>query len=198
MTKPREYDNLRILDFREGFWPPEILCSRIHVRARKATVVSMDDLSLSEVRRLVAAANAVRRQRDATGSEHVSWLYPGVAEKVSKIADESHRNDLTAAAGILAGLRFDNCLIRRIFRGEIMIQSVIYREILKEGEQIGEKHGRLAVIQKLLTQRFGVNPAETQAQLSALSTPELDELNVAFLGFNSMDDFVRWPEKNRQ
>ena len=28
----------------------------------------MDDLSLPEVRRLVAAANAVRRQRDASGS----------------------------------------------------------------------------------------------------------------------------------
>jgi hypothetical protein len=30
--------------------------------------VSMDSLSLPEVRRLVAAANAVRRQRDASGS----------------------------------------------------------------------------------------------------------------------------------
>jgi gamma-glutamylcyclotransferase (GGCT)/AIG2-like uncharacterized protein YtfP len=40
----------------------------LRVRARQATVVSMDDLSLPEVRRLVAAANAVRRQRHASGS----------------------------------------------------------------------------------------------------------------------------------
>src|ERR671913_2248413 len=40
----------------------------LRVRAQQATVVSMDDLSLSEVRRLVAAANAVRWRRDASGS----------------------------------------------------------------------------------------------------------------------------------
>ncbi len=40
----------------------------LRVRAHRATVVSMDDLSLSEVRRLVAAANAVRWRRDASGS----------------------------------------------------------------------------------------------------------------------------------
>ena len=39
-----------------------------NVKARRATVVFMDDLSLLEVRRLVAAANAVRWQRDAAGS----------------------------------------------------------------------------------------------------------------------------------
>jgi predicted transposase/invertase (TIGR01784 family) len=126
-----------------------------------------------------------------------------VAEKVSKIADEGQRNDLTAAVGILAGLRFDNSLIRSLFRREIMMQSVVYREILQEGEQIGEQRGiqigeqqgRLAVIQKQLTHRFGVIPAETQAQLSALSTPELDELSEALLGFESMDDLARWLEQ---
>jgi len=133
-----------------------------------------------------------------------------VAEKVSKIADESQRNDLTTAAGILAGLRFDSGLIRRLFRREIMMQSVIYREILQEGEQIGEQrgieigeqigeqHGRLAIIEQMLTHRFGIIPAEAQAQLLALSTPELDQLGEAFLDFNSMDDLIWWLEKKRQ
>jgi hypothetical protein len=40
----------------------------LRIRARQETIASMDDLSLPEVRRLVAAANAVRRQRDASGS----------------------------------------------------------------------------------------------------------------------------------
>jgi predicted transposase YdaD len=65
-------------------------------------------------------------------SEQPEQLLMEVAEKVSKIADESQRNDLTAAAGILAGLRFDRSLVRRLFREEIMMQSVIYREILEE------------------------------------------------------------------
>lgn len=131
-------------------------------------------------------------------ADNPDQLLMKVAEKVSRIADESQRNDLTAAAGILAGLRFDSDLIRRLFRKEIMMQSVIYREILQEGEQRGEQHGRLAVIRKQLTHRFGIIPAETQAQLSALSTPELDELSEALLEFESMDDLVRWLEKNRQ
>src|SRR5918993_5755514 len=44
----------------------------LRVRAQQATVVSMDDLSLSEVRRLVAAANAARWRHDASGSAVVS------------------------------------------------------------------------------------------------------------------------------
>ncbi len=132
-----------------------------------------------------------------------------VAEKVSKIPDMSQRSDLTAAAGILAGLRFDSNLIRRLFRREIMMQSVIYREIVEESEQrgiqigeqrgiqIGEQQGRMAVVQRQLTHRFGVIPAEVLEQLSALSLPELDQLSEALLDFDSMDDLIRWLKKHR-
>ena len=134
-------------------------------------------------------------------SEQPEQLLVEVAEKVSKIADESQRSDLTAAAGILAGLRFDRDLVRRIFRREIMMQSVIYREILEEGEQrgirIGEQQGRLAVVQRQLTHRFGVVPAEAMEQLLALSLSELDQLSEALLDFSSTDDLIRWLEKHR-
>jgi predicted transposase YdaD len=119
-----------------------------------------------------------------------------VAGKVSTIADESQRNDLTAAAGILAGLRFDGELIRRHFRREIMMQSVIYREILQEGEQLGEqrgeKHGRLVVIQFQLERQLGTVPPELLAQLPVLSLSDLDQLGVALLDFKSADDLTRW------
>jgi predicted transposase YdaD len=102
-----------------------------------------------------------------------------------------------------------------------MMQSVIYREILEEGEQRGiqigeqigeqrgiqigeqlgeqrgEKLGRLAIIQQMLTHRFGTIPPEAQEQLSALSSPELDRLGAALPDFNSTDDLIRWLEKNR-
>ncbi len=135
-----------------------------------------------------------------------------IAGKVSTIADESQRNDLTAAAGILAGLRFDRELVHRIFRREIMMQSVIYREILEEGQQIGEQrgiqigeqrgiqigeqrgeqHGRVAVIQRQLTHKCGPMPAEVAAQLPALSLAELDQLGAALLDFKAVDDLTRW------
>lgn len=134
-------------------------------------------------------------------AEQPERLLMEVAEKVSKIADESQRSDLTAAAGILAGLRFDRNLVRRLFRREIMMQSVIYREILKEGEQIGEQlgeqQGRLAIIKRQLTHRFGVIPAEALAALPALSLPELDQLSEALLEFKSVGDLTIWLEKHR-
>ena len=123
-----------------------------------------------------------------------------VAEKVSTIADEDERSDLTAAAGILAGLRFDRNLVRRLFRKEIMMQSVIYREILAEGEQIGEQHGelrgaligRLSVVERQLKRRLGLIPPEAQTKIMALTSPELDLLSEALLDFNSVDDLTGW------
>jgi predicted transposase/invertase (TIGR01784 family) len=142
-------------------------------------------------------------------SDQPEQLLVEVAEKVSKIADESQRSDLTAAAGILAGLRFDRSLIRRLFREEIMMQSVIYREIVEESEQrgiqigeqrgiqIGEQQGRLAVVQRQLTHRFGVIPVRAKAQLSSLSLSELDQLSEALLDFNSTEDLTRWLEEHQ-
>jgi len=86
-----------------------------------------------------------------------------------------------------------------------MMQSVIYREILEEGEQRGEQRGiqhgerlgRLAIIQQMLTHRFGNIPPELQEQLSSLSSPELDRLSAVLLGFSSIDDLSHWLEQNR-
>lgn len=134
-------------------------------------------------------------------SDQPEQLLMEVADKVSTIADESQRNDLTAAAGILAGLRFDGEVIRRHFRREIMMQSVIYREILQEGEQLGEqrgeKHGRLAIIRSFLAHRLGSIPAEVLEQLSGLSLSNLDLLGGALHDINSVDDLVRWLDQCR-
>lgn len=129
-----------------------------------------------------------------------------VAAKVSTIVDENQRSDLTAAANILAGLRFAPSLVRRLFRREIMMQSVIYREILAEGEQIGEQRGqqrgeqqgRLAIIERLLKHRLGLIPKRAQAKLVALTSPELDQLGEALLDFNSVEDLTRWLKNHPQ
>jgi predicted transposase YdaD len=132
-------------------------------------------------------------------------LLMAVAEKVSTIADESQRSDLTAATSILAGLRFDPPLVRRLFRREIMMQSAIYREILAEGELIGEQrgeqrgeqHGRLAVIERQLKRRLGVIPKRGQEKLNTLTLSELDELSEALLDFQSTEDLLRWLKSPR-
>jgi len=68
-------------------------------------------------------------------------LLTEIATRVSEIPNFDQRIDLTAAAGILAALRFDKPLVQRLFRREIMIQSSIYRDILEEGELLGEQRG---------------------------------------------------------
>jgi len=56
--------------------------------------------------------------------------------------DLTRRSDLTASAGILAGLVLERELIQRLLRQELMRESVIYQEILQEGEARGEARGK--------------------------------------------------------
>jgi predicted transposase/invertase (TIGR01784 family) len=137
-------------------------------------------------------------------TEQPEQLVMDVAAKVSKIVDVSQRSELTTAAHILAGLRIDRDLVSQLFRREVMMQSVTYREILAEGEligeqrgeqrgvQLGEQHGRLAVIERLLKHRLGIIPKSAQTKLVTLASPELDQLSEALLDFQSVEDLTRW------
>jgi predicted transposase YdaD len=79
-----------------------------------------------------------------------------------------------------------------------MMQSVIYREIMAEGElrgeQRGEQHGRLAVVERLLKRRFGLIPPRVQTQITALTSPELEQLSEALLDFKTVGDLIFWLE----
>jgi predicted transposase YdaD len=138
-------------------------------------------------------------------TEQPEQLAMEVAEKVSTIADEKRRSDLTAAAGILAGLRLDERLAHSLFRKELMMQSVIYREILAEGELMGEKrgkqegerHGRLTLIQRMLNRRFAFLPKHVKTGLTKLSASQLDRLGEALLDIHSVDELTDWLEEHQ-
>ena len=66
-----------------------------------------------------------------------------VAIELDKIKETRVRSNLTAASGILAGLVLNQETIGQILRRDIMRDSVVYQEILREGELIGEQRGRL-------------------------------------------------------
>lgn len=127
-----------------------------------------------------------------------SWLLGKPVTEVRLLKSELSLQPIRADAVHL--LEFDQELVHRIFRREIMMQSVIYREIWEEGEQIGEQrgmqigeqHGRVAVIQRQLTRRFGSLPIEMAAQLPTLSLAELDQLGDALLDFKSLNDLTLW------
>jgi predicted transposase YdaD len=120
---------------------------------------------------------------------------------VSAIPNFDQRIDLTAAAGILAGLRFDKPLVQQLFRREIMIQSSIYRDILEEGEMLGEQRGlrlgKLDTLQRQLQRRFGILPVNLREALALLDITTLDQLSEALFDFASLDDVSAWLEQHK-
>ena len=116
-----------------------------------------------------------------------------LTEIVSRIntLETTQRPEISAYTQILAGLKFKKDLIRRLFREGMMRESVIYQEILEEGEQRGEQRERRLLI-RLLTRKVGELTPDIGAQLASLSLEELENLGEALLDFTSLSDLQSW------
>jgi predicted transposase/invertase (TIGR01784 family) len=123
-------------------------------------------------------------------------LLERTAAEVSKIESESLRQEIAGYAQLMAGLRFKTDLIHRVFREGMMRESVIYQEILQEGElkgrQEGRQEGELAVIFRQLARRVGQIPPATEARIRALSLSQLEILEVELLDFAEPSDLNNW------
>jgi Domain of unknown function (DUF4351) len=64
-------------------------------------------------------------------------------------------------------------------------------------ERMGIEQGRQEMLLRLLTRKIGVIPEETIAQVSQLSTDQLDDLAESLLDFTSLDDLNGWLEGDR-
>jgi predicted transposase YdaD len=106
------------------------------------------------------------------------------------------RPEISAYTQILAGLKFRKDLIRTLFREGMMRESVIYQEILEEGEQKGEQRGRLegerTLVLRLLARKVGELSPHIREQLQTLSLEQLENLGEALLDFTSMSDLQNW------
>lgn len=71
----------------------------------------------------------------------LSFLSNQVAQRVSTIESAQQHREASAYVQLLAGLRFNKTLIRQVFREDIMRESVIYQDILQEGERLCEERG---------------------------------------------------------
>ncbi len=65
-----------------------------------------------------------------------------------------------------------------------MRESVIYQEIIQEG--------KLALVLRQLTRRFGTITPELEVQARELSTAQLGDLGEALLDFSDVTDLVAW------
>ncbi|WP_228054456.1 Rpn family recombination-promoting nuclease/putative transposase [Gloeocapsopsis crepidinum] len=128
-----------------------------------------------------------------TATTQPQILLQQVVERVNQLEAEKPE---AAYTQILAGLKYNKELIQRIFREGMMRESVIYQEILAEGEQIGEQQGRLAEGRSLvlhqLNRRIGELPPDVRQQIESLSLEQLENLAEALLDFQQIADLEAW------
>jgi predicted transposase YdaD len=110
-----------------------------------------------------------------------------VAQRVNRL-DEKQRHEMSGYIQILAGLKFEQALVRQVFRKDTMQESVIYQEILEEGRQKGER----SLIFRQLTRQVGELPEELRSRIETLSLEQLENLGEALLEFEAIADLEAW------
>lgn len=125
-----------------------------------------------------------------------------VADQVQRIPEPGLRSDSTAAAFLLAGLRFNRSFLRSLFKEEIMIHSSTYQDLVERSEQRGEQRGvmqgTLSVLKELLKHRFGQLTETLEEALTKLDVPTLIHLSVAQSDLASLDELSAWIEQHKQ
>lgn len=112
-----------------------------------------------------------------------------VAERVARISEIEQRQNLAVFAGILAGLRFKEDLIRRFLREDMMRESVIYQDIVQKEA--------FRLIGRLLNRRFGEIDSSLIEQIRMLSTEQLEALGEALFDFSEVADLVAWLDQQQ-
>jgi len=74
-------------------------------------------------------------------TQNPDQLLDRAAQQISQIQPTQRRQEVSSYLQVLAGLKYNKDIIRRIFREGIMRESVIYQEILQEGLQEGRLRG---------------------------------------------------------
>ena len=134
-----------------------------------------------------------------TATTQPQALLQRVVEQVNQL-ESRQQSEISAYTQIIAGLKYNQDLIRQLFREGMMRESVIYQEILaegeqrgrREGEQRGRREGEQALILRLLTRRVGELPQAMRSRVETLSLEQLDNLGEALLDFQVIADLEAW------
>ena len=115
-------------------------------------------------------------------------LLSQVAQRIATIPNRGARENIAGYTEILAGLRFEKNLIRRLLSEDMMKESVIYQDILQKGNKQGEER----VILLLLNRRFKAIDESLIERVRGLSTEQLENLAEALLDFTAVADLEAW------
>lgn len=120
-------------------------------------------------------------------------LLKQVAVGINRIESKERRRETLDFARVLAGLRYDANLIYRILKeGSMLEESVIYQDILQEGEQQGLLKGERKFALLQLEERFGKLSPKIRKQIEHLPAEQLEELIKALLDFKGPDELIAW------
>jgi predicted transposase YdaD len=133
-------------------------------------------------------------------SENPNTLLEQVARQVAIIEETEQRQNISACVFVLAGLRFEKKLIRQLFREDVMRESVTYQDILEQGVQKGVQQGmqqgmqrgEVAILQRLISRRFGELEPQVNERIQRLAIPQLENLGEALLDFSNASDLAAW------
>jgi predicted transposase/invertase (TIGR01784 family) len=126
-----------------------------------------------------------------------------VAAKIEGITERKVQADLAATTSVLAGLVLDRNQVKRVLRRDIMRESVIYQDILAEGEVIGEAKGleqglqqglqqERSLVVRQLTKKLGNLTPKIQSRVNSLAIERVEALGEALLDFNALADLERF------
>ena len=139
-----------------------------------------------------------------TRTQDSNQLLDRIVQQVAQIPELTERQEMSSYVQLMAGLKYDKEEIRRVFREGMMRESVIYQEILHEGEEKGRTEGReegreegrqlerRSLISLQLEQRVGSLSDGQRDRISSLNLDQLTALAIALLNFSTPDDLDAW------
>ena len=142
-----------------------------------------------------------------------------VAAKIDAVPERNVQANLTASTSILAGLVLSKNRIQRILRSDIMRESVMYQDILAEGEAKGKAEGKAegeakgkaegkaeglerglqqekALVIRLLNRKLGNLTPQLHDRVNSLPIDRVESLGEALLDFISIADLESWLSQN--
>ncbi|AFZ50642.1 DUF4351 domain-containing protein [Dactylococcopsis salina] len=125
-----------------------------------------------------------------TATNEPQTLLQQVIQQVNELEEEK-RAEISAYAQIVAGLKYEKDLVKRLFREGMMRESVIYQDIIREGREEGEQRERSLILRQL-TRRVGELPQPWRDRVNSLSLEQLENLGEALLDFQGMEDLETW------
>jgi hypothetical protein len=112
---------------------------------------------------------------------------------------QADRDSVLAQLLILSGLRQLEETVKKEIRRMPITQDIREHKVLgpefrratEEGRAQGVHQGELAILRRLMRERFGVLPSWAEERLASRSTEELEELGLRLLDAQSLEQLLK-------